>query len=97
MSKQSTEDNYAGVWDTGLGFGKKSALIVIDLLQGYTTEGSDLYAPGVVECVSQMPDILALARSKGLPIIHTRVLYTAPNFEDGGVWIKKAPVLKDLV
>ena len=38
MSKQSTEDNYAGVWDTGLGFGKKSALIVIDLLQGYTTE-----------------------------------------------------------
>ena len=52
MSKQSTEDNYGGVWDTGLGFGKKSALIVIDLLQGYTTEGSDLYAPGVVECVT---------------------------------------------
>ena len=97
MSKQSTEDNYAGVWDTGLGFGKKSALIVIDLLQGYTTEGSDLYAPGVVECVTQMPDILALTRSKGVPIIHTRVLYTAPNLEDGGVWIKKAPVLKDLV
>ena len=97
MSKQSTEDNYAGVWDTGLGFGEKSALIVIDLLQGYTTEGSDLYAPGVVECLSQMPDILALARSKGVPIIHTRVLYTSPNFEDGGVWIKKAPVLKDLV
>jgi len=90
MSKQSTEDNYAGVWDTGLGFGEKSALIVIDLLQGYTTEGSDLYAPGVVECVSQMPDILALARSKGVPIIHTRVLYTAPNLEDGGVWIKSA-------
>ncbi len=38
MSDQSTQDNYAGVWDTGLGFGKKSAVIVIDLLQGYTTE-----------------------------------------------------------
>ena len=32
MSDQSTQDNYAGVWDTGLGFGEKSAVIVIDLL-----------------------------------------------------------------
>ena len=34
MVDQSTEENYAGVWDSGLGFGEKSALIVIDLLQG---------------------------------------------------------------
>ena len=89
--------NYAGVWDSRLGFGEKSAIIVIDLLQGYTTEGSALYAPGVVECVKEMPELLDAARAKGVPIIHTRVLYTAPNFEDGGVWIKKAPVLRDLV
>jgi maleamate amidohydrolase len=89
--------NYEGVWDSRLGFGKKSAIIVIDLLQGYTTEGSALYAPGVVDCVKEMPDFLDLAREKGVPIIHTRVLYTAPNYEDGGIWIKKAPVLKDLV
>lgn len=93
----NADQNYAGVWDSRLGFGKKSAIIVIDLLQGYTTEGSALYAPGVVECVKQMPDFLALAREKGVPIIHTRVLYTTPNYEDGGVWVKKAPVLKDLV
>ena len=58
MVDQSTEDNYAGVWDNGLGFGEKSALIVIDLLQGYTTEGSALYAPGVIECVKEMPELL---------------------------------------
>ena len=97
MVDQSTEDNYAGVWDSGLGFGEKSALIVIDLLQGYTTEGSALYAPGVVECVKEMPEVLALAREKNVPVIHTRVLYTKPNYEDGGVWVKKAPVLLDLV
>ena len=97
MVDQSTEDNYAGVWDSGLGFGKKSALIVIDLLQGYTTEGSALYAPGVVECVKEVPEVLALAREKKVPVIHTRVLYTKPNYEDGGVWVKKAPVLLDLV
>ncbi len=93
----NADQNYAGVWDGRLGFGKKAAIIVIDLLQGYTTEGSPLYAPGVVDCVKQMPDFLALAREKGVPIIHTRVLYTLPNYEDGGVWIKKAPVLRDLV
>lgn len=93
----NADQNYAGVWDSRLGFGKKSAIIVIDLLQGYTTEGSALYAPGVVECVKEMPDFLDLARDKGVPIIHTRVLYTQPNYEDGGIWIKKAPVLRDLV
>ncbi len=93
----SADQNYEGVWDSRLGFGKKSAIIVIDLLQGYTTEGSALYAPGVVDCVKEMPDFLDLAREKGVPIIHTRVLYTTPNYEDGGIWIKKAPVLKDLV
>ena len=93
----NADTNYAGVWDSRLGFGSKSAIIVIDLLQGYTTEGSALFAPGVVDCVAQMPDFLDLAREKGVPIIHTRVLYTPPNYEDGGVWIKKAPVLRDLV
>jgi maleamate amidohydrolase len=93
----AADQNYEGVWDSRLGFGKKSAIIVIDLLQGYTTEGSALYAPGVVECVKEFPEFLDLARKKGVPIIHTRVLYTAPNYEDGGIWIKKAPVLRDLV
>lgn len=93
----SQEQNYSGVWDGRLGFGEKSAIIVIDLLQGYTTEGSPLYAPGVVDCVQQMPDFLDLARAKGVPIIHTQVRYTTPNYEDGGVWVRKAPVLRDLV
>jgi len=38
-----------------------------------------------------------VARAKKMPIIHTRVLYNPPDFADGGVWIKKAPVLKSLV
>ena len=94
---EQRDDNYAGVWDSRIGFGKKSAIIVIDFLQGYTTEGSPLYAPGVVKAVSETPELLDLARSKGVPIIHTQVRYTTPNYEDGGVWIAKAPVLKDLV
>ena len=91
------QQNYAGVWDGRLGFGDKAAIVVIDLLQGYTTEGSPLYAPGVVDCVKEVPEVLDLARQKGVSIIHTRVLYNPANYQDGGMWIRKAPVLKDLV
>ena len=94
---EQRDDNYAGVWDSRIGFGKKSAIIVIDFLKGYTTEGSALYAPGVVKAVAETPELLDLARAKGVPIIHTQVRYTLPDYEDGGVWIRKAPVLKDLV
>ena len=97
MAQATAAKNYAGVWDNRLGFGKKTALLVIDLLQGYTLKGAPLFAPGVVKAVGEMPALLKAARAKKMPIIHTRVLYNPSDFADGGVWIKKAPVLKSLV
>lgn len=97
MAQATAAKNYAGVWDGKLGFGKKTALLVIDLLQGYTLKGAPLFAPGVVKAVAEMPPLLKLARAKKMPIIHTRVLYNPSDFIDGGVWIRKAPVLKSLV
>jgi len=94
---ETQENNYSGVWDGKLGFGKKSALIVIDFLKGYTTEGADLYAPGVVDAVAETPELLDAARKAGIMIIHTQVRYNESDFCDGGVWIEKAPVLKCLV
>ena len=94
---KTAETNYQGVWDSRIGFGEKSAIIVIDFLQGYTTEGAPLYAPGVVRAVKETPELLDLARKKRVPILHTQVRYTPPAFLDGGVWIKKAPVLECLV
>lgn len=97
MAQTSAASNYAGVWDNRLGFGRKTALIVIDLLQGYTLKGAPLFAPGVVKAVGEMPQLLKLARQKKMPVIHTRVFYNPSDFIDGGVWIRKAPVLKSLV
>ena len=97
MAEAAAARNYAGVWDNKLGFGRKTALLVIDLLQGYTLKGAPLFAPGVVRAVAEMPALLKLARAKKMPIIHTRVLYNPSDFADGGVWIRKAPVLKSLV
>ena len=94
---EKRDDNYQGVWDGRLGFGNKTALIVIDLLQGYTTEEAPLYAPGVVACVAEMHELLAAARAAKMMIIHTQVRYNPHTFVDGGAWIKKAPVLKALV
>ncbi|MEZ5565264.1 MAG: N-carbamoylsarcosine amidohydrolase [Gammaproteobacteria bacterium] len=97
MAQSTATKNYAGVWDNRLGFGKKTALLVIDLLQGYTLKGAPLYAPGVIKAVAEMPAVLRAARAKKMPVIHTRVLYNPADFADGGIWIKKAPVLKSLV
>jgi maleamate amidohydrolase len=94
---ETAAKNYAGVWDGRLGFGRKTALLVIDLLQGYTIKGAPLFAPGVVKAVAEMPELLKAARAKKMPIIHTRVLYNPSDYADGGIWIKKAPVLKDLI
>ena len=94
---EQRDDNYAGVWDGRLGFGKKTALIVIDLLQGYTTEGAPLYAPGVVKAVSEMGELLEAARKTDMMIIHTQVRYNPHTFADGGIWSTKSPVLKSMV
>ena len=90
-------DNYKGVWDTRIGFGEKAALLVIDFMQGYTTEEAPLYAPGVVEAVGHARDVLGAARRAGIVVIHTNIRYTPGHFLDGGVWVKKAPVMKAMV
>ena len=94
---QSAQTNYQGVWDSRVGFGEKPAVIVIDFMLGYTTEGAPLFAPGVVDAVNETPELLKVARQREIPIIHTQMRYTPPDFKDGGVWVKKAPVLKTLV
>lgn len=94
---QDKQSNYAGVWDNRIGFGDSPALIVIDFMKGYTTEGSPLFAPGVPPAVRESVGLLAAARAAKIPVLHTIVRYNPMTFEEGGVWIRKAPVLKCLV
>lgn len=94
---QTAEANYQGVWGNRIGFGQRPALVVIDFLKAYTIEGAPLYAPGVVEAVAQTPALIASARASGIPVIHTRILYLAENCADGGMWVKKSPVMKAMV
>ncbi|HDZ46689.1 hypothetical protein LCGC14_0159220 [marine sediment metagenome] len=93
----SLDNNYKGVWDGRIGFGKKPVLLVVDFMQGYTTPGSPLFAQGVVDAVANMPPLLSTARRTGTPVIHTNILYHAPDQIDGGIWVKKAPVMRAMV
>lgn len=93
---ESRESNYAGVFDSRLGFGARPALIVIDFMRAYTTPGAPLHAEGVVRAVEQSVALLAAARETGIPVIHTRVLFH-PSGMDGGLFARKVPVLRSLV
>ncbi|RIX98490.1 isochorismatase family protein [Aureimonas flava] len=95
--EQSASDNYRGVWGNRIGFGASPALLVIDFMKAYTTPGAPLFAPGVVAAVARTPALLAAARTAGVPVIHTNILYHAPGCADGGVWVRKAPVMRDMV
>lgn len=94
---QSASDNYQGVWGQRIGFGRKPALLLIDFMQGYTTPDAPLYAPDVVDAVQQTAGLLEQARSLGIPVVHTNIRYQPKHFADGGIWVQKAPVMKDMV
>lgn len=94
---QDASTNYQGVWGNRVGFGRKPALLVIDFLKAYTTPGAPLYAKGVVQAVRQTPNLVSAARKHDVPVIHTRILYHAADCTDGGIWVKKAPVMKSMV
>ena len=95
--EQSADANYQGVWGQRIGFGNKPALLMVDFMQGYTREGAPLFAPGVVSAVAESAGLLACARDHGVLVVHTNIRYHPGNFADGGIWLKKAPVMKDMV
>ncbi|WP_249975535.1 N-carbamoylsarcosine amidohydrolase [Vreelandella olivaria] len=97
VGDNSLNHNYQGVWDGRIGFGNKAVLLIVDFMQGYTTPESPLFAPGVVEAVANMPPLLGAARRTHTPVIHTNILYHAPDQMDGGIWVKKAPVMRAMV
>lgn len=87
------EEDYAKAGFGGaLGFGKKPALLVIDMCMAYLDPDAPLYA-GVEAEAKQIERLLAAFRAANLPVIHTRVEY-APGGADGGLFYKKIAALK---
>ena len=94
--RQNLTENYRGVFDGAMGFGRAPAVIVVDFIRAYTEPGSPLYAPAVVEAVKRTVPLLAAARDRRIPVIYTRVLYHRSG-ADGGLFVQKVPALRRMV
>jgi len=78
-----------------IGFGERPALIVIDMLKGFTDPAMPLGAALDKEIEAQQP-LLEVAHARGIPVIFSTVIYEEADARDAGIWglkMKGAPTL----
>jgi nicotinamidase-related amidase len=68
-----------------IGFGDRPALIVIDMLKGFTDPAMPLGADLDREIEAQKP-LLNVAHQRGIPVIFSTVIYTDADLKDAGLW-----------
>jgi maleamate amidohydrolase len=96
MAGPSASDNYAGVYEGRLQPGTRPALLIVDVVAAYLTEGSPLFMETAAAAKDSNRRLADAARAAGLPVIFTNVQYQ-PDGSDGGVFYRKAPVLAAFV
>lgn len=96
MTGPSASDNYAGVYEGRLQPGSRPALLIVDVVMAYLTEGSALFMETAADARDCNARLAAAARAAGLPVVFTNVQYK-PDGLDGGVFYRKAPVLKAFI
>jgi maleamate amidohydrolase len=87
------EDYAQAGFDGRLPFGKKPALLLIDIVQAYLVPGSALYAPAFETALLSAARLTDAARAAGIPVLFTNVVYGAGG-RDGGIFFRKVPALK---
>jgi nicotinamidase-related amidase len=71
-----------------IGFGERPALIVIDMIKGFTNKDMPLGAPLEAQIHAQKPMIDA-AHERGIPVIFSTVMYADHDMADAGLWAIK--------
>jgi len=96
MAGPSASDNYAGVYEGRLQPGSRPALLIVDVVAAYLTEGSALFMETAAAARDCNARLAAAARAAGVPVVFTNVAYKADG-SDGGLFYRKAPVLKAFI
>ena len=89
----NSTENYKGVFEERLGYGKKPALILVDFVQAYFDPECELFADVEPELASALR-VRAAARNAGIPVVLTNVEYHA-SMVNSGVFGKKARPLRN--
>lgn len=96
MSETDLDQDYAGAgFGRTLEPGPRPALVLIDLVRAYFEPGAELYM-GRDDCLQEAAGVLEAARSAGIPVVHTRVSFSAGGL-DGGVFFRKVGALARFV
>ena len=91
----SSDDIYAQQqFGRKTGFAKRSALLVVDFVNGFTDPGI-LGGGNIGDAVKATVPLLEFFRARELPVIFTRIVY-ADDGANAGVWCEKVPRLRDL-
>jgi len=72
-----------------VGFGSRPALLVIDMICGFTDLRSPL-ASNLDSQIGAIRSMLGVARERDVPIIFSTVAYDA-DLQEAGIWIRKIP------
>lgn len=96
MAAPSASDNHSGVYEGRLQPGSRPALLIVDVVAAYLTEGSALYMATAAAARDSNARLAEAARAAGVPVVFTNVSYK-PDGSDGGVFYRKVPVLKAFI
>lgn len=96
MAPPSAAENYAGVYEGRLQPGAHPALLIVDVVTAYLAEGSPLFMETAAAALASSVRLVEAARSARVPVVFTNVAYKADG-SDGGVFYRKAPVLRAFI
>lgn len=77
-----------------VGYGRKAALVVIDMANGWTRPGSPFTCGGMDSVIPANRTLLDAFRARKLPVVFTTTAYdvtSGPN-TDMGLWSRKVPI-----
>lgn len=90
------DENYAGAgFGRTLTPGPRPALLLIDFVRAYFEPGAALHM-GDDSCLDGAATVLEAARAAGIPVVHTKVSFSAEGL-DGGVFFRKVGALANFV